>query len=85
MDDSQVKFISKKMSYALRHNPDKYGIRLDEEGFTDLRKFLRRDSYPAILQIDAAAAHAAGIRFYIGNDTVWLSDPIPPEYIKILV
>ena len=184
MDDSQVKFISKKMSYALRHNPDKYGIKIDEEGFTDLRKFLRamnamhhfdppltregiqytmdhsekkryemtdtkiralyghsfpikirkkeavppdilyhgtahrflksikqkgllpmsrqyvhlsedqetarqvglrRDSYPAILQIDAAAAHAAGIRFYIGNDMVWLSDPIPPEYIKILV
>lgn len=25
-----------------------------------------------------------GIRFYIGNDKVWLSDPIPPEYIRIL-
>ncbi|MGN8817790.1 RNA 2'-phosphotransferase [Oribacterium sp. HCP28S3_H8] len=184
MDDDQVKFISKKMSYALRHNPDKYSIRLDEEGFTDLKIFLRamnaiyhfepaltrdgiqyvidhsdkkrfemtetkiralyghsfpmtirkkqavppdilyhgtahrflknimqqgllpmsrqyvhlsadqetarqvgqrRDSYPAILQIDAASAYVSGIRFYIGNDKVWLSDPIPPEYIRILV
>ena len=183
-NDDRVKFISKKMSYALRHNPDKYGIHLDEEGFTDLKKFLhamnamhhldppltedviryvmdhsdkqrfemtgskiralyghsvpvkihkteavppailyhgtahrflksikkegllpmsrqyvhlsadqetarqvglRRDSYPAILQVDAVSANADGIHFYIGNDKVWLSDSIPPEYISILV
>ena len=29
---------------------------------------LRRDSYPAILKVDAAAANADGIHFYIGND-----------------
>ena len=183
MDDNQVKYISKKMSYALRHNPDKYGIKLDEKGFTDLKIFLhamnamhhfeppltreriqyvmdhsdkqrfemtttkiralyghsfpmmirkeqtnppdilyhgtahrflesikqkglqpmsrqyvhlsadletarqvglRRDPNPAILQVDAALASADGIRFYIGNDKVWLSDPIPPKYIRIL-
>lgn len=33
-------FISKKMSYALRHNPGKYGIKLDEYGYTDLQGFL---------------------------------------------
>lgn len=33
-------FISKKMSYALRHNPGKYGIKLDEYGYTDLNGFL---------------------------------------------
>lgn len=179
----EVKYISKKMSYALRHNPDKYGIVLDEEGYTDLNTFiramngthhfqppltreriqyvmdhidkkrfemtgskiralyghsvpmkihkdqavppdilyhgtahrflksimeegllpmsrqyvhlsedretarqvgLRRDHHPVILQIDAAAASADGIRFYTGNDKVWLSDPVPPEYIRIL-
>lgn len=183
VDDNQVKYISKKMSYALRHNPDKYGIKLDEKGFTDLKIFLRamnamhhfeppltrdgiqyvmdhsdkkrfemtatkiralyghslsmmirkeqanppdilyhgtahrfldsimqkgllpmsrqyvhlsadletarrvglrRDFNPAILQVDAASANADGIRFYIGNDNVWLSDPIPPEYIRVL-
>ncbi|MGI6118719.1 MAG: RNA 2'-phosphotransferase [Bilifractor sp.] len=182
--EDQIKFVSKKMSYALRHNPDKYGIRLDAEGFTDLHGFLRalnsmhrfqpplrrediqfiidhsdkqrfemtktkiralyghsvpvkitkkeadppavlyhgtarrflksilekgllpmsrqyvhlsadqetarqvglrRDSSPAILQIDAAAAEYDGIRFYIGNDKVWLSDPIPAKYIRVLV
>lgn len=182
--DSWVKTIGKKMAYALRHDPDRYGITLDEEGFTDLKKFLkamnsvhgyqpkltiedlqyvadhsdkkrfeitgskiralyghsvpvrirkkqatppdilyhgtahrflksirkdgllpmgrqyvhlsedqetarqvglRRDSYPAILQVDAKKANEDGIIFYIGNDAVWLSDPIPPQYLKILV
>ncbi|RVU71144.1 MULTISPECIES: RNA 2'-phosphotransferase [Lactobacillus] len=34
-------FISKKMSYCLRHNPDKYGLQLDEYGFVDLQDFLK--------------------------------------------
>lgn len=33
-------FISKKMSYCLRHNPGKYGLKLDEYGFVDLQDFL---------------------------------------------
>lgn len=28
------------MSYCLRHNPEKYGLRLDEYGFVDLQDFL---------------------------------------------
>ncbi len=34
-------FISKKMSYCLRHHPEKYGLKLDEFGFVDLKQFLR--------------------------------------------
>lgn len=34
-------FISKKMSYCLRHNPYKYGLKLDAYGFVDLQEFLR--------------------------------------------
>ena len=29
-------FISKKMSYCLRHNPDKYGLKLDEFTYGNL-------------------------------------------------
>ena len=36
----QQVFISKKMSYALRHNPGKYGLKLDAEGYTDLGHFI---------------------------------------------
>lgn len=34
-------FLSKKMSYALRHNPAKYGIKLDDYGYTDLNTFMK--------------------------------------------
>lgn len=174
-----LKFISKKMSYALRHNPDKYGIKLDEYGYTDLNHFIdamnrvhhfepaltrekieevisnsskqrfeirngkicalyghsipgiikhreaippavlyhgtahrfmpsieklgllpmqrqfvhlstdipmakevgsRHDNNPVILKIDTVAARKAGIKFYVGNDEVWLCDELPAKF-----
>ncbi len=44
----------------------------------------RRDSDPVILEIDAESASNDGIKFYIGNDKVWLCDKMPAKYIKIL-
>lgn len=40
-DRRSDEFISKKMSYCLRHNPGKYGLTLDPSGFVDLGVFLR--------------------------------------------
>lgn len=37
---------------------------------------------PVILEVQAAAAHAAGIAFYLGNEDVWLADDIPAEFVK---
>lgn len=174
-------YISKKMSYALRHNPDKYGLELDQYGYTDLKKFIaalnrvhhfnppltkeriekvmknankerfkikngqicalyghsipgiishrqatppdilyhgtarrfipsiqklgllpmkrqyvhlssdipmarqvgaRHDSKPVVLRINAKIAAADGIKFYVGNDEVWLCDELPAKYIE---
>jgi putative RNA 2'-phosphotransferase len=44
----------------------------------------RRDQEPAILTIDAHRAHEAGIQFYPRGKGVWLSDPIPADYIKVM-
>lgn len=44
----------------------------------------RRDVNPIILEINAKAAENDGIKFYIGNDKVWLCDKMPSKYIKIL-
>lgn len=181
LDGRTKVFISKKMSYALRHNPQKYGLTLDEYGYVDLQQFLaamnrvhhfrprltemtirkimhgakkqrfkikngqicalyghsipgiikhpekvppkvlyhgtaqrflpsiekegllpmgrqyvhlstdvataeavgkRRDQHPAILKIDAAAAHKDGIKFYYANDQVWLVDQLAPKYLS---
>lgn len=43
----------------------------------------RRDDIPVILCIDAVAAWKDGIRFYPGNDKVWLSDRLPARYIAV--
>ena len=42
----------------------------------------RHDSKPALLKVDAAAAHAAGVAFYRGNDKVWLADRVPAEFVE---
>jgi putative RNA 2'-phosphotransferase len=42
----------------------------------------RKSHAPVILRIDAAAAAAAGVAFYAGNDKVWLADRIGPEFIS---
>ena len=43
----------------------------------------RKPPPPVILEIAARAAHGAGVRFYAGNELVWLADSIPPEFITI--
>ena len=42
----------------------------------------RHDDIPCILMIDAKSAWNEGIKFYLGNEKVWLADRIPPRYIK---
>lgn len=42
----------------------------------------RKDKIPVILIIDAAKAFSEGVKFYIGNDRIWLSDYIPPRFIS---
>lgn len=42
----------------------------------------RKARNPAVLRVDAAAAHAGGVTFYAGNEKVWLSDRVPPRYLE---
>lgn len=67
----------------------RYGLRLMGRQFVHLSTDQhtahavgsRKDSHPIILTIDATLAHTAGIRFFHGNDQVWLSESIPPHFI----
>lgn len=43
---------------------------------------LRRTGKPVILRIAALEAHQHGTRFYLGNEDIWLADPIPPTFIR---
>lgn len=42
----------------------------------------RRDSEPTIFVINARQAWDEGIKFYQGNDKVWLADFVPSKYIN---
>lgn len=44
----------------------------------------RRDSNPVILCVDAENAFIGGEKFYLGNEKVWLSEYIPPQYLENL-
>lgn len=55
-------------------------LSVDEETATAVGK--RRDNSPVLLKIDTQQAIADGIRFYIGNDKVWLCDKLPAKYIS---
>jgi putative RNA 2'-phosphotransferase len=43
----------------------------------------RKSASPVVLAIDAAAASAAGVAFYAGNDLVWLADAVPSRFIEV--
>jgi len=45
---------------------------------------LRRDDRAIILEVAAQSAWENGVKFYIGNEDIWLSEPIPSEYISII-
>lgn len=44
----------------------------------------RYDKSPVVLMIDTQKADNDGLKFYFGNQTTWLSEYIPPEYISII-
>lgn len=43
----------------------------------------RKSARPVVLAIDAGAAASAGVRFYQGNDLVWLADSVPARFVDV--
>ncbi len=56
-------------------------VHLSDDEATARVVALRRTQRPVILRVDALRAHQQGIKFYYGNDMVWLADNIPPGFI----
>jgi putative RNA 2'-phosphotransferase len=54
-------------------------LSLDEE--TAIAVGRRKSPNPIILLVRAKDAWKAGIAFYAGNEKVWLTDRVPPEFI----
>lgn len=56
-------------------------VHLSQDVETAYSVGMRHDIKPCILKIDVNQALKDGIRFYYGNDKVWLADEIPSKYI----
>ena len=58
-------------------------VHLSQETETALLVGKRRDDWPVLIIVDAQRAWQDGIRFYHGNEMVWLADDIPAVYLTI--
>ena len=56
-------------------------VHLSEDRKTAQMVAERRTASAVILQINAKKAFESGIKFYKGNDTTWMSEPIPVAFI----
>jgi putative RNA 2'-phosphotransferase len=59
-------------------------VHLSTDDVTALAVGMRKSRTPAILRILARQAHEQGLRFYQGNEKVWLADKVPVEFINLL-
>lgn len=75
------RFIESIKENGLLPKPRQY-VHLSEDIKTAEIVGKRHDDKPYILIIDAKQAWNEGIKFYHGNEKVWLADIIPSRYIK---
>ncbi len=68
---------------GLKPNQRQY-VHLSQDIETAMLVGKRRDSDPIIFRIDAKLAHENGVKFYLGNEKVWLADVIPPQYLSAI-
>lgn len=58
-------------------------VHLSVDTKTALQVGKRRDDEPILLRVQAVKAWTEGVKFYLGNDKVWLADTIPSKYISL--
>lgn len=76
------RFIDSIMEKGLQPMDRQY-VHLSIDDKTAWQVGRRHDSHPIILEIHAYEAYKDGLKFYLGNDNVWLSDVIPTKYLYI--
>lgn len=68
-----------KENGLLPQNRQYVHLSIDTE--TALQVGKRRDNKPGLLRVQAFKAWTEGVKFYLGNDKVWLADTVPSKYI----
>jgi putative RNA 2'-phosphotransferase len=60
----------------------RHHVHLSTDTVTAEKVGKRRDSNPLILYIDAKQMHADGAKFYLSENSVWLTEFVDPKYIR---
>ena len=61
----------------------RHHVHLSSDVSTASRVGARRGE-PVVLEIEAAAMAAAGHRFFLTGNAVWLAEQVPPEFIRLI-
>jgi putative RNA 2'-phosphotransferase len=61
----------------------RHHVHLSQDIVTASKVGARRGK-PVVLKIDAALMHSNGIEFFVSENSVWLTDHVPPEYLSEL-
>jgi len=77
------RFLPRILEAGLRPMKRQY-VHLSPDRKTAREVGRRRDQEPAILAVDAHRACEAGVQFYPRGLGIWLSDPIPPQFLRLL-
>jgi len=59
----------------------RHHVHLSQDAQTAI-KVGQRHGKPVVLLVDAAAMRASGAKFYLSENGVWLTDHVPPEYLR---
>ena len=65
------------------HKMSRHHVHLTADKAT-ARRVGQRRGRPVLLAVDAAALHAAGGEFYRSGNGVWLTEAVPPHYLREL-
>jgi putative RNA 2'-phosphotransferase len=72
------------MADGLRPMPRQY-VHLSDDPAVATEVGRRRQRSPVIIEVLAAAAHAAGVAFYQPGEKIWLADHVPARFLRRLV
>lgn len=75
------RFLASIFENGLRPQGRQY-VHLSQDVETAKEVGSRHDGKPCVLVIDAKAAWNDGVKFYLGNEKVWLADAVPGRYIR---
>lgn len=77
------RFLSSIMEKGLLPQERQY-VHLSQDVETAMNVGKRHDAKPILLEIDTFKAWENGIKFYYGNEKVWLADEVPAEFLTIV-